>query len=233
MSGAHQARILVVDDEPSIVDVLTTALRHERYDVVTAEGGLDALRSIRRGGLDLAILDVMMADLDGFAVVKRMRDEGLDLPVLFLTARTEVEAAIEGLGLGADDYVRKPFSIDELLARIAAVLRLRRATTDQPVLTFRDVRLDPATLRAHRGTRPLELSPTELRLVEVLLRNRGRVLSREQILDLVWHDPAAVDLATVDTAVSRLRRRLNADGEPDVLVTRRGVGYGFVTESGS
>ena len=223
------ARILVVDDEPSILDVVSAALRLVGFEVVTATGGAEALREARSARFDLLVLDVMLPDLDGFGVVERLRSDGAAVPVLFLTARTGADDATRGLTLGGDDYVRKPFQLEELVARVRALLR--RSGAIEPaseVLSFADVAVDLRQYVARRGGRVLELTPAEFRLLEVFVRNSGRVLTRPQIVDLVWEEPGAVDTTTIETVVSRLRRKLDAAGDAPLLVTRRGVGYGLV-----
>lgn len=223
--------ILVVDDEPSILDVVSSVLRLQGYRVATAPTGGRALDLVRQQPFDLLVLDVMLPDRDGFGIVERLRREGRDVPVVFLTARTGGTDAVAGLRLGADDYIRKPFEIEELVERVRAVLRRGRPGRAGEVVSFADIVVDRRTFRARRGARPLHLTRTELALLEVFVRNGGRVLSKAQIVDLVWDDPDAVDLTTVESAVSRLRRKLDGPGELSLLVTRRGIGYGLVAET--
>lgn len=222
------ARILVVDDEPGILDVVCASLRLVGFEVVAATTGAEGLRKARAGTFELVVLDVMLPDLDGFEICRRLRAEAVDVPMLFLTARTDAADAAQGLSLGADDYVRKPFQLEELVARVRALLRRTGLEEPPEVLAFGDIRVDLRVYEAFRGDRTLDLTPTELHLLEVLVRNSGRILTRPQLIDLVWSEPGAVDTTTIETVVSRLRRKLDAGGEPTVLVTRRGVGYGLV-----
>lgn len=228
MEATEQGRILVVDDEANVADVVAGALRLLGFDVLTVATGQAALREARRGAFDLFVLDIALPDLDGFEVCRRLRAEGVDSPVMFLTARTGPADAAHGLHLGGDDYVRKPFGLEELVARVRALLRRARGDQDHPdVLRFADVIMDLGRYEATRDGSVLELTPTEFRLLETLMRNPGRILTRGQILDAVWEDPYERDPATVETVVSRLRRKLEIHGSP-LLHTRRGVGYGLL-----
>jgi two-component system OmpR family response regulator len=228
----QSTRILVVDDEPGIADVVSASLRLAGNDTDVVASGIEALRAVRTDRYGLVVLDVMLPDLDGFEVCARLRAEGFDLPVLFLTARTDSGDATEGLQLGGDDYVRKPFAVEELVARVRALLR-RQGDDEGEVLAFRGLELDLRTYEARRGDRPLDLTPTERRLFEVLLRNAGRILTRAQLTDLVWDEPGAVDTTTVETVVSRLRRKVDPAGDEPLVTTRRGVGYGLLAPPGS
>lgn len=222
--------VLAVDDEPSILDVIVSALELDGCRVSQATTGTQALALLRSKTFDLAVLDVMLPDRDGFEIVEVLRREGRHVPVLFLTARTEGASVVQGLAVGGDDYLRKPFDIDELLARAHALLRRTLPTRPGSASSFRDVVIDHAAAVARRGDRLLDLTPTERRLLEVLVAHGGQVLSKAQLIDHVWDDPAGVDEATVETVVSRLRRKLDGPGEPQLLVTRRGIGYGLLDE---
>jgi len=219
-------RILVVDDEPGIADVVSASLRLAGNETDIVASGIEALRAVRTDRYGLVVLDVMLPDLDGFEVCARLRAEGFDLPVLFLTARTDSGDATEGLQLGGDDYVRKPFAVEELVARVRALLR--RRGDDSEVLAFHGLQLDLRTYEARRGERVLDLTPTERRLFEVLLRHAGRILTRVQLTELVWDEPGAVDTTTVETVVSRLRRKVDTGDDEPLVATRRGVGYGLL-----
>jgi two-component system OmpR family response regulator len=235
MSGASEvmenesaeARLLVVEDDPNIVELLSASLRYAGFDVATAVDGHEALRTAREVRPDLMVLDVMMPGLDGFEVVRRMGAEGLRCPVVFLTARDAVEDKITGLTVGGDDYVTKPFSLDEVIARIRAVLRRSNAAAaDAPSsrLTFADIELDEETHEAWKAGEPVALSPTEFKLLRYFLENQGRVLSKAQILDHVWHYDFGGDANVVESYVSYLRRKIDTT-EPRLLHTLRGVGY--------
>jgi two-component system OmpR family response regulator len=221
-----EARLLVVDDEPNIVELLSASLRFAGFEVLTASDGTKALRLAAEQVPDLVVLDVMMPGLDGFEVVRRMRQEGIQAPVLFLTARDAVEDRIMGLTLGADDYVTKPFSLGEVLARIRAILRRAgmEAASGSERLVFADIELDDDAHEVFKAGHPVELSPTEFKLLRFFMANAGRVLSRAQILDHVWHYDFGGEATVVETYVSYLRRKIDTT-EPRLLHTVRGVGY--------
>jgi two-component system OmpR family response regulator len=223
-----EARLLVVEDDPNIVELLSASLRYAGFDVETAHDGRHALRSAREFRPDLMVLDVMMPGLDGFDVVRRMGAEGLRCPVVFLTARDATEDKITGLTIGGDDYVTKPFSLDEVIARIRAVLRRSAtrpaATAPSRRLTFADIELDEETHEAWKNGVPVALSPTEFKLLRYFLENAGRVLSKAQILDHVWNYDFGGDANVVESYVSYLRRKVDTT-EPRLLQTLRGVGY--------
>jgi two-component system, OmpR family, response regulator len=221
-----EARLLVVDDEPTIVELLSASLRFAGFDVATATNGRDALEAARTFRPDLLVLDVMMPDLDGFDVVRRLRGEGARVPVVFLTARDATEDRITGLTLGGDDYVAKPFSLDEVIARIRAVLRRTRGdiATDSPRLSFADLELDPETHEVWRAGQPVQLSPTEFKLLHYFMSNPRRVLSKAQILDHVWNYDFNGEVNIVESYMSYLRRKIDTV-EPRLLHTLRGVGY--------
>jgi two-component system OmpR family response regulator len=221
-----EARLLVVDDEPTIVELLSASLRFAGFEVATATNGRDALDAARTFRPDLLVLDVMMPGLDGFDVVRRLRGEGARVPVVFLTARDATEDRITGLTLGGDDYVAKPFSLDEVIARIRAVLRRTRGsgTVDSPRLSFADLEMDTETHEVWRGGQPVQLSPTEFKLLHYFMTNPRRVLSKAQILDHVWHYDFNGEMNIVESYVSYLRRKIDTV-EPRLLHTLRGVGY--------
>jgi two-component system, OmpR family, response regulator len=222
---APEARLLVVDDEPNIVELLSTSLRFAGFAVATAMNGNDAVRSVERHRPDLVLLDVMLPDVDGFVVLRRLRDGRERLPVLFLTARDANDDKVTGLTLGGDDYVTKPFSLEEVVARIRAVLRRTRADDDRPArLSVADLDLDEESHQVWRGEREVQLSPTEFNLLRYLMVNAGRVLSKSQILDHVWSYDFDGDANIVESYISYLRRKLDDGGEP-LIHTVRGVGY--------
>ena len=226
MTAAASPRLLVVDDEPSIRDLLSASLRYAGYDVVTAADGAEALAQAERHRPDLVVLDVMLPDIDGFAVTRRLRERGRDMPIVFLTARDDVEDKVAGLTVGGDDYVTKPFSLEEVVARIRAVLRRTGVAgdPDSNLLAFHDLVLDEDAHEVRRGCRAVELSPTEFKLLRYLMLNPNRVLSKAQILDHVWDYDFGGDGAIVESYISYLRRKVDAD-DPPLIHTRRGVGY--------
>ena len=221
-SEVATGRVLVIEDDAEIADVLRRFLRQEGHDVRTATDGDGALPAAAEFVPDLVILDLGLPGLDGVEVCRRLRAEG-DVPILILTARTELEDRVEGLDSGADDYLVKPFERQELLARIRALLR-RRPPRGSASLTVGDLRLNPDTHEVTRGERRIELTNREFELLEYLMRNERLVISRERLLEEVWgYDPMAMT-NTIDVFISNLRRKLEAGGEPRVLHTKRGAG---------
>jgi two-component system, OmpR family, response regulator len=221
------ARLLVVDDEPNIVELLSVSLRFAGFEVASAMTGRDAVSQARQFRPDLVLLDVMLPDVDGFDVLRRLRGEGTRVPVLFLTARDATEDKITGLTLGGDDYVTKPFSLEEVIARIRAVLRRVRSTGPPPPptrLRAADLELDEESHEVWRAGRRVQLSPTEFKLLRYLMTNAGRVLSKAQILDHVWNYDFRGDSSIVESYVSYLRRKVDAV-EPRLIHTIRSVGY--------
>jgi two-component system OmpR family response regulator len=222
-----EARLLVVDDEPNIRELLSASLRYAGFEVATAADGQQALALADSFRPDLLVLDVMMPGLDGFGVVRRLRQSGRHTPVLFLTARDAAEDKVSGLTLGGDDYVTKPFSLDEVLARIRAVLR-RSAGAQQiaeaPRLSFADIELDEESHEVIKAGEVISLSPTEFKLLRYLMANAGRVLSKAQILDHVWNYDFNGEANVVESYISYLRRKIDTT-EPRLLQTIRGVGY--------
>ena len=214
------SRVLVVDDEPSIVDLVATTLRYEGHDVETAATGRGALSTAGWFRPQLVLLDVMLPDIDGFAVHERLDT----VPVIYLTARDGRGDAVRGLTLGADDYITKPFSLEELVARVRAVLRRVLPDATSGVITYADVELDENTHEVRRSGRLIELTRTEYELLRYLLLNPGRVLSKAQILDHVWQYDFQGRSNVVELYISYLRRKLDAD-LPPLIHTIRGVGY--------
>jgi two-component system OmpR family response regulator len=223
-----EARLLVVDDEPNIRELLSASLRYAGFEVATAADGQQALALADSFRPDLLVLDVMMPGLDGFGVVRRLRQSGRHTPVLFLTARDTAEDKVSGLTLGGDDYVTKPFSLDEVLARIRAVLRrttgMQKTPDAPPRLSFADIELDEETHEVIKNGTLISLSPTEFKLLRYLMANAGRVLSKAQILDHVWNYDFNGEANVVESYISYLRRKIDTT-EPRLLHTIRGVGY--------
>jgi len=216
--------LLVVDDEPFLRDAVAASLGFLGFDVITAETGAEALRLARDRPFDLVVLDVMLPDTDGFDVVRRLRRDGRHVPVIFLTARETQADKVTGLTLGGDDYMTKPFGLEELAARIRTVLRRTRPAAAGSVLTFADVELDQESYEVRRSGHLLDLTPTEFRLLRYLMLNPGRVLTRAQLLDHVWNYDFGGSSTVVSTYVAYLRRKLARYG-PDVIRTQRSVGY--------
>ncbi len=219
-------RVLVVDDEYSIVDAVSTALRYEGFTVDTAANGRDALSAVQEGDYDLIVLDVMMPVLDGLEVARRLRADGVAVPILFLTARSGLDDKATAFGLGADDYVTKPFSLAEIVMRTQAILRrsIPAVPGSSNELRFADVVMDTDAHLVRRGDHVVQLTATEFRLLRLLLLNPGRVLAKSQMLDHVWHYDFGGDANVLETYVSYLRRKLNEYG-PNLIQTVRLVGY--------
>ncbi len=229
VTRAPEARLLVVDDEPNILELLSVSLRFAGFEVATATNGADALNRVREFDPDLLVLDVMMPGLDGFAVASTLRGKGDQVPVLFLTAKDATEDRVQGLTIGGDDYVTKPFSLEEVVARIRSILRRTSGATAAPEpesarLSYADLVLDDETHEVWEGDRQVELSPTEFNLLRYFMQNPGRVLSKRQILEHVWNYDFGGDGNVVESYVSYLRRKIDLS-EPRLLHTVRGVGY--------
>ncbi|MCC6947392.1 MAG: phosphate regulon transcriptional regulator PhoB [Bradyrhizobiaceae bacterium] len=222
-------RILIVEDEQALNLLLRYNLESEGFDVDVVERGDDAETRVRENTPDLVILDWMLPGVSGIEICRRLRarPETKQLPILMLTARGEEAERVRGLGTGADDYVVKPFSLPELLARVHALLRRSKPEQVMKVLKAGDIELDREKKRVHRAGRELHLGPTEFRLLEFLMVSPGRVFSREQLLDSVWGREAYIDERTVDVHVGRLRKALSRGREPDPIRTVRGAGYSF------
>lgn len=222
MSRTQQ--VLVVDDEPSIVDAVATALRYEGFEVRVAATGRSALAAAQEAPPDLIVLDVMLPDLDGLEVTRRLRLDGIKVPILFLTARDSIDDKLAGLAIGGDDYVTKPFSLAEVVARTRAILRRTQGDVDDRSLRFADVVMDEDTHQVWRADVAINLTATEFSLLRFFLQNPKRVLSKTQILDHVWHYDFGGDSNVVETYVSYLRKKLDAVGPP-LIHTIRLVGY--------
>ncbi|MEV0947673.1 response regulator transcription factor [Rhodococcus sp. NPDC049939] len=222
-----EARILVVDDEPNIVELLTVSLRFQGFEVANASTGAEGLDTARRFRPDAVILDVMMPGVDGFGLLKRLRADGVDVPVLFLTAKDAVEDKINGLTLGADDYVTKPFSLEEVVTRLRVILRRAGKLSEEERssrIKFADIELDDDTREVWKSGDPVSLSPTEFTLLRYFMVNAGTVLSKPRILDHVWSYDFGGEVGVVESYVSYLRRKVDT-GEKPLIHTLRGVGY--------
>jgi two-component system OmpR family response regulator len=228
-----EARLVVVDDEPNIRELLSTSLRFAGFEVHAAADGNGALQLVRDVEPDLVVLDVMLPDMDGFTVTRRMRATGRHTPVVFLTAKDDTQDKVQGLTVGGDDYVTKPFSLEEVVARIRAVLRRTGvpAPEEEAVLHVGDLEMDEDSHEVRRAGVEVDLSPTEFKLLRYLMLNSGRVLSKAQILDHVWQYDWGGDANIVESYISYLRRKVDqlddADGRrlPPLIHTKRGVGY--------
>ena len=228
MSTAREpeATLLVVEDEPNIRELLATSLRFAGFAVHTAATGAQAIELAGSVEADLCVLDVMLPDLDGFTVTRTLRESGRELPIVFVTARDSVDDKVKGLTVGGDDYVTKPFSLEEVIARIRAVLRRSRGEgADGASLTFADLSLDEDSHEVQRGGRVIETSPTEFKLLRYLMLNPNRVLSKAQILDHVWDYDFRGESGIVESYISYLRRKIDLEGLPPLIHTKRGVGY--------
>jgi two-component system phosphate regulon response regulator PhoB len=221
------AKVLVVEDEEAISHLLAYNLEREGFRVATAPDGEEALIKVEESRPDLVLLDWMLPSVSGIELCRqlRTRNETREIPIIMLTARGEEEDRVRGLDVGADDYVTKPFSMSELVARMKAVLRRTAPALAGDVATFADIVLDRQLCRVRRGKRPIHLGPTEFRLLDVLMQRPGRVFSREQLLDRVWGHDVYVEVRTVDVHIGRLRKALNRRGDRDPIRTVRSSGY--------
>jgi two-component system response regulator MprA len=225
-AAAHPpGRVLVVDDDPDVREAVETALELEGHRVTTAGDGLTALKRLGQAEFDAIVLDVLMPNLDGFDVCRRLRTGGNRTPILILTARDSEEDTIRGLDLGADDYLVKPFALGELLARVRALLRRNRPVGDDAPLWFAGLSLNPHTHEVLRGTRTIELTRTEYALLELLLRHPRQVLTRELIMERIWNYDFGPTSNPLEVYISYLRRKTEAGGEPRLIQTVRGIGY--------
>lgn len=220
-------KVLVVDDEANIVELLTVSLKFQGFDVRSANSGTDALRVAREFRPDAYILDVMMPGMDGYELLQKLRSEGLEGPVLYLTAKDGVESRIHGLTIGADDYITKPFSLEEVITRLRVVLRrgnVQEDPNEESSITYADLTLNDDTHEVTKGGELIELSPTEFNLLRFLMLNKEVVLSKAKILDNVWHYDFGGDGNVVESYISYLRRKIDT-GDMPLIHTVRGVGY--------
>lgn len=220
-----EARILVVDDEPNIRDVLSTGLSFAGFSVKTVANGAATISAVLEEEPDLIILDVMLPDMNGFSVTKRLRGAGFTAPILFLTAKDDTEDKIEGLNAGGDDYVTKPFALDEIVARAQAILRRTMQADEESIIRAGELSMDQDTHDVFVGSSPIELSPTEFKLLRYLMLNPNRVLSKAQILDRVWSYDFGGRSSVVELYISYLRKKLDAGRDVPLIHTVRGVGY--------
>ncbi len=236
MAKNSEATIVVVDDEPSIRELVFASLHFSGFDVKTASNGTEAIDVITSCNPDLIVLDVMLPDIDGFTVTSRIRQQGIDAPVLFLTARDDTQDKVMGLTVGGDDYVTKPFSLEEVVARIRAILRRTQGQVeDDPIIRVGDLEIDEDSHDVTRAGELIDLSPTEYKLLRYLMDNEGRVLSKAQILDHVWQYDWGGDAAIVESYISYLRKKIDGityvdekgeEQKVDPLIqTKRGIGY--------
>jgi two-component system, OmpR family, response regulator len=224
---SQSTRIMVVDDEESITQLVSTVLRYEGFEVECAASGRAAIKLAGRFDPDLIVLDVMLPDLDGFEVYRRLAATEPRVPVLFLTARDQPADRVHGLTLGADDYVGKPFGLEELVARVRAILRRTRPAEQNgsAQIAYHDLSIDDDAHEVRRGDRLVQLTPTEYHLLRYLVMNAGRVVSKAQILDHVWRYDFGGDSSVVETYISYLRKKIDRAGEPALIQTVRGFGY--------
>ncbi|MGE9807832.1 MULTISPECIES: response regulator transcription factor [unclassified Janibacter] len=221
-----EAVLLVVEDEANIRELLATSLRFAGFEVHVAADGATALNLAELIEPDLVVLDVMLPDMDGFAVTSHLRSHGRTSPIVFLTARDSVDDKVKGLTVGGDDYVTKPFSLEEVVARIRAVLRRTGGPVDDTAtLRFEDIELDEEAHEVRRGGEVIDVSPTEFKLLRYLMLNPNRVLSKAQILDHVWDYDFRGEAGIVESYISYLRRKIDTDGRAPLIHTKRGVGY--------
>jgi len=227
MEDTKLAKVLVVDDEPNIVELLTVSLKFQDFEVYSANSGNEALRIAREVNPDAYILDVMMPGMDGFELLGKLRQEGLDGPVLYLTAKDGVDQRIHGLTIGADDYVTKPFSLEEVITRLRVIMRRGGAaeeSTNDATMSYADLTLNDDTHEVTKAGELIELSPTEFNLLRYLMQNKEVVLSKSKILDNVWHYDFGGDGNVVESYISYLRRKIDT-GDTQLIHTVRGVGY--------
>jgi two-component system OmpR family response regulator len=221
-----KTRVLIVDDEPNIRDLLATSLRFAGFEIQTAANGTAAVAAVTESEPDIILLDVMLPDMNGFSVTKKLRSAGIQAPILFLTARDEVEDKITGLTVGGDDYLTKPFSLDEVVARIQAILRRTKSAEAEPaVIDAGPVVINQDAHEVSVEGKLVELSPTEYKLLRFLVLNADRVLTKAQILDHVWEYDFNGDMGIVESYVSYLRKKIDPISSRPLIQTKRGVGY--------
>ena len=219
-------KVLVVDDEPNIRDLLSASLRFAGHQVATAANGTDAINMITESKPDIVLLDVMLPDISGFGVTKKIRGMGIEVPILFLTARDDTEDKITGLTVGGDDYVTKPFSLDEIMARISAIMRRAgKDGQDGSMITVGELSINEDAHEVTVGAQVVDLSPTEYQLLRYLATNPNRVLTKAQILDHVWEYDFNGEMGIVESYVSYLRKKLDPLSQEPLIITKRGVGY--------
>ena len=222
----ENVKVLVVDDEPNIRDLLSTSLRFAGFNVLAVGNGADAVAAAEKGAPDIILLDVMLPDMNGFSVTKKLRSMGINAPVLFLTARDETADKVTGLTVGGDDYMTKPFSLDEIVARINAILRrTKQVETEESVLEVGEIKINQDAHEVFAGGQPVDLSPTEYKLLRFLMSNPNRVLTQAQILDHVWEYDFNGEMGIVESYVSYLRKKLDPLTSEPLIQTKRGVGY--------
>jgi two-component system OmpR family response regulator len=228
--ASEPIKVLVVDDEPNIRDLLTTSLKFNGFAVYAVGNGNDAVVAAEKGNPDIILLDVMLPDMSGFAVTKKLRSMNIEVPVLFLTARDETEDKITGLTVGGDDYMTKPFSLDEIIARINAILRrTQKADIEESILEVGEITMNEDAHEVFVNGALVEFSPTEYKLLRFLMSNANRVLTKAQILDHVWEYDFGGEMGIVESYVSYLRKKLDPLTNEPVIVTKRGVGYMYKT----
>ncbi|MEN9965382.1 MAG: hypothetical protein RJA60_379 [Actinomycetota bacterium] len=222
----ENVKVLIVDDEPNIRDLLSTSLRFAGFSVHAVGNGADAVNAAEKGAPDIILLDVMLPDMNGFSVTKKLRSMGINAPVLFLTARDETADKVTGLTVGGDDYMTKPFSLDEIVARINAILRrTKQVETEESVLEVGEIRINQDAHEVFANGQAVDLSPTEYKLLRFLISNPNRVLTKAQILDHVWEYDFNGEMGIVESYVSYLRKKLDPITSEPLIQTKRGVGY--------
>ena len=222
----ENVKVLIVDDEPNIRDLLSTSLRFAGFSVHAVGNGTDAVNAAEKGAPDIILLDVMLPDMNGFSVTKKLRSMGINAPVLFLTARDETADKVTGLTVGGDDYMTKPFSLDEIVARINAILRrTKQIETEDSILEVGEIKINQDAHEVFANGEPVDLSPTEYKLLRFLMSNPNRVLTKAQILDHVWEYDFNGEMGIVESYVSYLRKKLDPLTSEPLIQTKRGVGY--------
>ncbi|MCX8528923.1 MAG: hypothetical protein RL036_306 [Actinomycetota bacterium] len=222
----ENVKVLIVDDEPNIRDLLSTSLRFAGFSVHAVANGADAVNAAEKGAPDIILLDVMLPDMNGFSVTKKLRSMGINAPVLFLTARDETADKVTGLTVGGDDYMTKPFSLDEIVARINAILRrTKQVETEDSILEVGEIKINQDAHEVFANGESVDLSPTEYKLLRFLMSNPNRVLTKAQILDHVWEYDFNGEMGIVESYVSYLRKKLDPLTTEPLIQTKRGVGY--------